>query len=390
MLDKILNFSDFFELNENNKPKPSLIGKALSLGADIKDQSSKSTIDKSTVSKKGDSGFAKTFGEIKGIDLFFATEIGQNILNAVSGNEELYSLWQKEGILPKNLEDTPFTVEELENLNKGKSKEVEKNKENIEKLGGGKSEKPNFGQVTASSNYKFGDYQNLDWDDLKQILEKSDYADELDFDDYNLVAIRNFVNIKKQYSNKFTDLLVLMSPSENKEVQYFPATTVPGETFLLQTTRNWYIANGDAGSINPKGLAIVQPGVYKYKIGKHKGKYEALVQDGKVKINRFTPVDSISKAKFTTYSPGNPETGKFGINIHRGNRTGVTDSVNDHSAGCFVFQNADDLKTLLALMKKNKQSKINVSVVELDEIGKNFLASLSKKEKSKSSSDKKA
>jgi hypothetical protein len=369
---KYSEFSSVYDLNESAKPNPSLMAKAIDLEDAEKSKDSKAT-----------SQPAQKPGQIKLWDLFASTSIGKDFITAIKANEDLYKVLKDKGIITKKIEDTPFTVEEIEIANSGKSSEIEKNKENLKKIGLGDSQKPNFEKITASSEYKYGDYQDLSWDDLKKILEKNNFDSEMDFSKYNIVAIRNFLAVKKSYPNRFTDLLVLMSPEKEKKVSYFPATTVPGETFLLQKTRNWYIANGNANSINPKGLAIVQPGVYNYKIGKHRGSYEALVQNGPVIVNRYSPVANETQAKFTTYSPGNLEKGEFGINIHRGRSSGNTPSVDTHSAGCFVVQDSNDFSTLLSKIKKSGQKQINVALVELDKVGKNFLASLSSKGKNK-------
>ena len=45
--------------------------------------------------------------------------------------------------------------------------------------------------------------------------------------------------------------------------------------------------------------------------------------------------------------------GWFGINIHRAGHTGTTQKVGRYSAGCQVFQNADDFNLLISLAKKS-------------------------------------
>lgn len=377
MFLRAAKYSEFLKvhnLNESNKPNPSIMVNALQQASDIMGKSKEGEEKPQSVQEPG---------KIRLWDLFAATTIGQNVINAIQSNEELYKVWQEQGIIPKEIKETPFTVEEIEISNSGKSSQIEKNKKNLKNIGIGNSEKPTFEKITASSEYKYGDYQDLSWDDLEKILEKNNFDSKIDFSKYNIVAIRNFLAVKKNYPNRFTDLLVLMSPEKEKKVSYFPATTVPGETFLLQKTRNWYIANGNANSINPKGLAIVQPGVYSFKVGKHRGSYEALVQNGSVTVDRYSPLESENKAKFTTYSPGKSERGNFGINIHRGRSSGTTPSVDTHSAGCFVVQDSKDFSTLLSKIKKSGQKEINVALVELDKVGKNFLASLTSKGKNK-------
>jgi hypothetical protein len=368
---KALNFSEFIDfsnIHESEKPNPSLLRKVLQDTEKI----SKSSSEKTTSP-------LKDVGKIKAWDIFSQTKLGQDIISAIKAEKELYALWQDAGIVPKEPDDSPLSYEEIEEVNRGRDSDVKSNFGRLEKLGLGSVEKPQFNKITSSSNYKFGDYQKLSWDDLKNILDKNNFSDEMDFSKYNIVALRNFIDIKKSYPNRFTDLIVLMSPEKEKNVTYFPSTTVPGEAFLVQKFRNWYIANGSP--LNPEGLAILQPGVYSYKLGKHKGKYDALVQSGPVKVQRYTQVDSESKAKFSTFSPGKSQTGSFGINIHRANSTGTTETVDTHSAGCLVLQNSNDFSSLISTIRKSRQKQIDVALVELDDVGKNFLASLTKNQK---------
>ena len=67
-----------------------------------------------------------------------------------------------------------------------------------------------------------------------------------------------------------------------------------------------------------KGYATLLPGEWKYKIGLHRGLYEALIQYGSVTVSRDAYGDT----------PQMNDTGKFGINIHRGGRNSVS------STGC--------------------------------------------------------
>jgi hypothetical protein len=47
------------------------------------------------------------------------------------------------------------------------------------------------------------------------------------------------------------------------------------------------------------------------------------------------------------------------------------------------LQNSGDLSTLLSKLKKSNQREINVALVELDVVGKTYLASLAGKKKPK-------
>ena len=67
-------------------------------------------------------------------------------------------------------------------------------------------------------------------------------------------------------------------------------------------------------------------------------------------------------APVTVYRDGNkddaldyvaPETGMFGINIHRANRNGVSFYVDKWSAGCVVIAGADAFDDLMGLVHKS-------------------------------------
>jgi hypothetical protein len=77
-------------------------------------------------------------------------------------------------------------------------------------------------------------------------------------------------------------------------------------------------------------VAHLLPGLYDYRLGRHRGREAALVQAGPVRIERFHDDD-----------PGRMEPvreeGWFGINIHRG---GAGSRVGAWSAGCQVVQGA--------------------------------------------------
>jgi len=51
---------------------------------------------------------------------------------------------------------------------------------------------------------------------------------------------------------------------------------------------------------------------------------------------------------------GKEDTGLFGINIHRASATGTTKTIDKYSAGCQVFENADDFANFLSLADKHK------------------------------------
>ena len=96
--------------------------------------------------------------------------------------------------------------------------------------------------------------------------------------------------------------------------------------------------------MNSKGAARLQFGQYTcYQVGYHKGQYEALVQRGPVTVCRDKNKDYIRTGDKL-------DTGYFGINLHHGNNSGVS-NIGWYSAGCQVVRAVKDLKDLLKIVK---------------------------------------
>lgn len=153
-----------------------------------------------------------------------------------------------------------------------------------------------------------------------------------------------FLNIwgfraNNQIPNSFDDEFhVFMNVGTVKKPKWaywvFKCTTDPG-TFWLKNP------------MNPQGTAILNPGQYvnAYQIGKHLGKYTALVQSGGVvSVTRDYNRDAI-----LDFNNGRIAKGSFGINIHRANKEGTTYTVDKHSAGCQVFKNENDFEFFMKL-----------------------------------------
>jgi len=120
-------------------------------------------------------------------------------------------------------------------------------------------------------------------------------------------------------------------------------------------TRSWAITT-DPGIYwlnNPMrvaGTAILCPGQYRgaYKLGKHRGRYSALVQRGDMRIYRDADRDNELDLVDTSIVEG-----KFGINIHRASASRTSTRVDKWSAGCQVFANGPkDFAQFLSLCKK--------------------------------------
>lgn len=173
---------------------------------------------------------------------------------------------------------------------------------------------------------------------IKQILDKIISLDGgvvFDHPYYlNIVGIRN-----ENDPDKFNDTMIYFWFDETgnittKECNHF--TTDPGVSNMTNT-------------INSKGCAIVKPGFYRklWTIGKHQGKYKALVQYSPIKVYRDNNRD-----KIFDFNEKNVEEGMFGINLHRANENSVAQVVGPHSAGCAVFQYINDFNEFISHVDK--------------------------------------
>ena len=177
-----------------------------------------------------------------------------------------------------------------------------------------------------------------------------------------LVGIREKLDIKMREGDKFVDKILVIDPNKmDKFPDTYQITTLPSVSYYGDPKR----------ALNPDGVAIMQPGVYSYKIGIHKKgsptEHEALIQDGKMNIERFsTGTNTIS-----THEPGNEDTSdEYGINIHRGSK-GPGVCVGPYSAGCQVFANGADFDKFMATMKASADNagKFLYVLIENDKLG---------------------
>ena len=161
------------------------------------------------------------------------------------------------------------------------------------------------------------------------------------YDIYNKPYQLNIFGVRNNSTtpNKFDDQLYVFykDDKDNWKGNVYPITTDPG-TYWLK---------------NPmavEGTAILKEGQYKnaYKLGLHKGDYKALVQTGKV-----TTIRDYDRNAILDFNNGKETTGLYGINIHRASATGSSQNVDKWSAGCQVFQNANDFKEFLNLAEKH-------------------------------------
>lgn len=158
-------------------------------------------------------------------------------------------------------------------------------------------------EVMSSKSYRVYDTPGIDWN-------------------LNIVGIR----ATPPSGDTFDDtLLVFHRFIGNWDIAYYPMTADPSSRYLRSP-------------INSAGAAILKEGQYlsTYKIDIHRrgspGAHKALCQrNGTVVVYRDNNKDDVLDMV-------NPQSGMFGINIHRGPMNGTMDTSNDiYSAGCQVF-----------------------------------------------------
>lgn len=171
---------------------------------------------------------------------------------------------------------------------------------------------------------------------VKSILRSKGYVVHTRPYELNIVGVRT----RSTVPNRFDDEIHVFYKSKPLKWEYhiFKATTDPG-TYWLQNP------------MQPQGTAILSQGQYEnaYQIGMHLGKYKALVQIAPVTILR----DYDRNAKLDFFN-GRKDTGLFGINIHRAMSKGTTKFIDKFSAGCQVFQRAEDFQHFMELCEKHR------------------------------------
>lgn len=167
--------------------------------------------------------------------------------------------------------------------------------------------------------------------DFSKILVNKGYA-YFTNGKYNL----NIIGVRRagtKVTNQFDDYIVVeyIDIYGIKTRDVFPATTDPGLSSMTKP-------------MSSKGCAILVPGQYRssWKIGYHKGKYEALVQCKPLKVYRDNNKDSVYDLNHKTI-----EEGDFGINIHKAGDDSTI--VNGWSAGCQVLKRKVNFDKLMKL-----------------------------------------
>jgi len=173
---------------------------------------------------------------------------------------------------------------------------------------------------------------------LVRLLKRRNYVVYEEPYKLNIVGVR----ANTTEPNKFDDLIfVFYQDNKGKWIgKAYPATTDTG-TYWLKNP------------MHKEGSALLKEGQYvdSYAVGQHgKTKYTALRQVKPVTVFRDYNRDAV-----LDFYNGKEDTGIHYINIHRANKTGTTEYVDKNSAGCQVFQNADDFAEFMKMVQKQKE-----------------------------------
>ncbi len=176
--------------------------------------------------------------------------------------------------------------------------------------------------------------------------------------DYNLNLIG--VRAAAQEPNKFCDVFNIIYKLRGIwRHEKYPFTSLAGSYWLLNPSR----VTGTAilkHDMQYRGMWI---------LGMHKGRYEALVQQG----NECTVWRDNNQDIIADYE-GPEETGYFGINCHRANEHRQSEIVERWSAGCQVFANPSHFSRLISLAKSQVEagqgSKFSYTLIHEDSLNR--------------------
>lgn len=155
--------------------------------------------------------------------------------------------------------------------------------------------------------------------------------------DLNIVGVRS----AGQSANKFDDTAIVFYQQHDEWIyNFFKITTDPGLYWLNNP-------------LSELGTAILKEGQYKgaWKLGLHRGKYQALVQRKPVTVIRDFDRDGE-----LDYDSGVEETGLFGINLHRANAKRESIQIDKWSAGCQVFCDPFQYEHFINLCKEGRKN----------------------------------
>lgn len=151
----------------------------------------------------------------------------------------------------------------------------------------------------------------------------------------NYVGIRDISGV-----NSFNDLLIMFWKYKGQWSSFWRTGTTDPGTYWLNNP------------MNPHGTAILKEGQYRgaWKLGKHQGKYDALVQKKEVTVIRDGNKDGV-----LDLDSGYEESGFFGINHHRANSKNESVQVDKWSAGCQVTADPHLYDIFIQLCKESEE-----------------------------------
>lgn len=155
--------------------------------------------------------------------------------------------------------------------------------------------------------------------------------------DLNIVGIRT----KELQANRFDDFMTVFYRMHGEWIfNAFKCTTDPGAYWL-------------ENPMSEMGTAILKEGQYRrgYRLGKHRGKYTALVQN-----NPVTVIRDANRDRVLDLTSGREETGSFGINIHRASDRHESIQVDNWSAGCQVLCDPNQYEFFINLCKRGREA----------------------------------
>ena len=181
---------------------------------------------------------------------------------------------------------------------------------------------------------------------IKNTISKFRYQIHTEYWYPNLIGIRDLSDV-----NTFNDTLILLQhrPTDILFLQ-FPITTDPGKANLINP-------------VNPHGTAILCEGWHKelWKFGKHKGQYDAFVQNKPVMVYR----DNDKNGSIDIESE-ETEFGTFGINLHKAGSNSTY--VDKWSAGCQVFKKEENFNKVYNLCKASGVTIFDYYLIRKEDI----------------------
>ncbi len=155
--------------------------------------------------------------------------------------------------------------------------------------------------------------------------------------DLNIVGIRT----KELQANRFDDFLTVFYRMHGEwSFNVLKCTTDPGAYWL-------------ENPMSDLGAAILKEGQYRnaYRIGKHRDRYTALVQN-----SDLTVIRDANRDRVLDLNSGREETGMFGINIHRASKLHESIQVDKWSAGCQVICDPNQYQFFIKLCRLGRES----------------------------------